>query len=225
MSAPWSEERIVTEVLRRLRAVASADAPAPTSNAPAPAVPAPPDPPGRLTLDQPLVTLATIAGRLTGVRQFVVRPRAVVTPAVRDELRSRGITLLRAARPVTPATRPLCLGSTGHPAAQHAADWCGARVVDGTELRTLLTRLAGAIAGGAAAILLCERASLATALGCRLGMRAAAVRTSLDAERAAEELGAELLVVPPLGLTPRQLAAIAVIARRPLRTPPDWAAT
>ena len=50
---------------------------------------------GVLTLPDRVVSLATIADRLAGVRQVVVSAKAVVTPAVRDELRARQIELIR----------------------------------------------------------------------------------------------------------------------------------
>lgn len=76
-------EYIVREVIRRLRASDSA--------APAPAALAPPT--RELVLADRLVTLETVRGKLDGILRVVVRRRAVVTPAVRDELRQRRITL------------------------------------------------------------------------------------------------------------------------------------
>ncbi len=46
-------------------------------------------------VDCRVVTLESIAGRLGGAKQVVVVPEALVTPAVRDELRRRGIELLQ----------------------------------------------------------------------------------------------------------------------------------
>jgi hypothetical protein len=75
-------ERIVLEVIRRLgllgasaaceREVAAAD----------------------LALTEKLITIRTIEGRLTGVKRLIVKPRAIVTPAVRDELKQRNIQLI-----------------------------------------------------------------------------------------------------------------------------------
>ena len=48
-----------------------------------------------LHLSQPVVTLQEVAERLGGVRILEVDSRAVVTPAVRDELRRSGVTLVR----------------------------------------------------------------------------------------------------------------------------------
>lgn len=46
-----------------------------------------------LRLSERLVTLATLDGRLAGVSRVIVPIRAVVTPAVRDELKRKNIRL------------------------------------------------------------------------------------------------------------------------------------
>jgi hypothetical protein len=48
-----------------------------------------------LTLSDRVITLATLRDRLTNVGRIVVPSRAVVTPAVRDELNKRQIALVR----------------------------------------------------------------------------------------------------------------------------------
>lgn len=57
---------------------------------------------GRVVLEERVVTLAQLDGRLAGVREVVVLPRAVVTPAVADELRRHSVSLVRAAAPARP---------------------------------------------------------------------------------------------------------------------------
>lgn len=46
-----------------------------------------------VNLDERLVTMATLDGRLANARRLVVAKKAVVTPAVKDELKKRQITL------------------------------------------------------------------------------------------------------------------------------------
>ncbi len=48
-----------------------------------------------LSLAEKVVTLRSIEGRLAGVQRLVVTRRAVVTPAVKDELKQRKIELVR----------------------------------------------------------------------------------------------------------------------------------
>ena len=85
MPSAWSDaeffERVVREVIRRLRdqglCVQEDEKHA------------------DLRLNERLVTLATLQGRLAGVRRIIVDPRAVVTPSVRDELMDQEIELVR----------------------------------------------------------------------------------------------------------------------------------
>ncbi len=51
-------------------------------------------PAGDMVITDRVVTLAGVGDQLGAARRLVVRPRAVVTPAVRDELRRRNITLV-----------------------------------------------------------------------------------------------------------------------------------
>jgi hypothetical protein len=75
-------ERIVTEVIRRL-GLAGAE-----HNRSAPAAGT------DLRLAERVVTMRTIETRLSRVKRVVVEPRAVVTPAVKDELKARKIELV-----------------------------------------------------------------------------------------------------------------------------------
>jgi hypothetical protein len=72
-------EWIVAEVIRRLGAAQVTD---PAAN-------------GALVIDDALITLSTLQGRIHGVSSVRVARRAVVTPAARDELRENGIELVR----------------------------------------------------------------------------------------------------------------------------------
>jgi hypothetical protein len=80
-SDPQLIDRIVREVMRRLtdREVAVTDV---TENK-------------DLVVDESVISLATLEGRLCGVRRVVIEERAVITPAARDELNDQGIELQR----------------------------------------------------------------------------------------------------------------------------------
>jgi len=83
-------ERIVREVMRRLEVPQSAGDGAGTETR------TPPEPKpdnSKLRLSGRVVTVASLDGRLAGVRQVIVAKGAVVTPAVRDELRKKKIKL------------------------------------------------------------------------------------------------------------------------------------
>ena len=76
-------ERIVQEVIRRLvqrgMVVGGASSSSETE----------------LALSDKVVTLATLNGRLAGVKRLVVGGRSIITPAVKDELNDRSIELVR----------------------------------------------------------------------------------------------------------------------------------
>ncbi len=50
---------------------------------------------GQLQLDDRVITLESLKGRLNSVTALVVHPKAVVTPAVKDEVRRLGIKIVR----------------------------------------------------------------------------------------------------------------------------------
>jgi hypothetical protein len=77
-------ERIVLEVIRRLGLIDTN----PTRQRGT-------DGPCDLTLNEKVITLRLVENRLTGVGRLVVTRRAVVTPAVQDELKQRNIELVR----------------------------------------------------------------------------------------------------------------------------------
>lgn len=75
-------DRIVAEVVRRLRALAASSTPASSQKTEANS---------SLNLNEKVITLATLKGRLDGISTLIVSERAIVTPAVKDELRDRKI--------------------------------------------------------------------------------------------------------------------------------------
>ena len=83
-------ERIVRKIIQRLEVPQSAGDGAGTETR------MPPEPKpdnSRLPLSGRVVTLASLDGRLAGVRQVIVAKGTVVTPAARDELRKKKIKL------------------------------------------------------------------------------------------------------------------------------------
>jgi hypothetical protein len=75
---PEQLEWIVQEVIRRLRLL---DGSPPMA--------------GDVRLTDRVITMALLQDRLASVRRVIVPTRAVVTPAVRDELKQRDIELIR----------------------------------------------------------------------------------------------------------------------------------
>ena len=87
---PEQVERIVLEVIRRLELLN----------------PSPPRERGtavverslttpELKLTDKVITMRSIEGRLTGINRLVVAAKAIVTPAVKDELKKHKVELIR----------------------------------------------------------------------------------------------------------------------------------
>jgi len=83
-------EYIVREVMRRLREMSHQSEPPRGGSGSSP-----PTDTGKLVVADRVVTLATLEGRLEGVRSVVVQTKAVITPAVKDELRTKKIDIAR----------------------------------------------------------------------------------------------------------------------------------
>ena len=84
-------EFIVQEVIRRLtnagtpitKTATMSKSPPPSTN----------DSGRELVLSERLITLSTLQGRLDGIAKLVVMRKSLITPAVRDELKRRNISL------------------------------------------------------------------------------------------------------------------------------------
>ena len=78
-------DRIVAEVVRRLRAImASSSTPVSGSRETTSVA-------NELSLSEKVITLQLLKGRLDGITKVIVADRAIITPAVKDELKDRKI--------------------------------------------------------------------------------------------------------------------------------------
>jgi len=180
---------------------------------------APPVAPGdELVLSCQVVALSELDGRLEAVRRLVVPPGAVITPAVRDELRRRNVTLAygsptaaSAAAPVRllvatvgrqpdPASLLGGLANEGIEIAQHNLD-C---LIAATDL------LAGEIAKPhTLGLMLTRHTAAALCLANRLpGVRAVSGTDASAVGAAIAAVGANLLVVDPAAVGPFRLKQI-----------------
>ncbi len=211
---PLDIERVVREVLAELNR-----APATAVKAPAAAAQASTPTCGDLVLSTRLVTMDDIGDRLGGIRRVVVGPQAVVTPAVRDALRQRDITLSRglpaknasakalkfavvAARTrLDPKLLARSLQSEGIEVQCHKTD-CILAATD---------QLAAELAkGGALGLLLTPHTAAALCLANRLaGVRAVLGCNAGDIEADASAVGANLLIADPHSVSLFKLARMA----------------
>jgi len=87
MTTEWTTESIVREVLRRLTQIIDSQSTVGPNNTPANS--------DELKLNDRVISLALIDGKLEGVKRLVVTEQAIVTPSVRDELKRRNIVYRR----------------------------------------------------------------------------------------------------------------------------------
>ncbi|HEY2415629.1 MAG TPA: hypothetical protein VGI40_25525 [Pirellulaceae bacterium] len=85
---------VVAEVIRRLGVAVGREANHGSTTPNAPWSAAPPTATQDLRITERVVTMRAVEKQLAGVKQVIVQPRAVVTPAVKDELKSRKIELI-----------------------------------------------------------------------------------------------------------------------------------
>ncbi len=197
-------EWIVAEVVRRLESVARGPRADTVNKIPAVAPPA--TPPGTYVIDQRLVTMATLPDDLGRIRHVQVPPRAVVTPAVKDELRKRNIRVVTK-RPTggdtPPATGVEIVSSLDNVEAAGVARTL-VQLVDlpaseSAGLAKTVRYVAERVADPArAAIWLTDQPLAAVCLANRVtAIRAAAGTTGGAAKQAVDAIGANLLVVDP----------------------------
>jgi hypothetical protein len=212
-AAAWDIDGIVREVLRRLRDDATVSPTKP------PAVPRhePRTPvketvarqadPRELTVADRVVSLEALDGRLAGVRRLVTRPDAVVTPSVRDELRTRRIELVRRDNSSTGSgtEKQVVLAvvrssdGDGQVARSIAAVIGQADRIVADDLPTAVRRVADKITSGdAMGVLLTKEPVAAHCLANQIrGVRAAWAVDRRSVEQAIDTIGANLLVVAP----------------------------
>ena len=166
--------------------------------------------PAGLVLGDAVVTLASLEARLDGVRQVTVRPTAIVTPAVRDALRERGIVLSRDGDAVgsdEPAASGIVLGVAA--CAPEPVSPRRLQEVLGVDVELLarvgfvdvVREISDQVAlGGRMGILFTTETAAAVCLANRRrGVRAVTARDPAEAARSSASVGANLLVLRPEG--------------------------
>lgn len=209
---PIDIDRVVREVLAELGAGPAEGAPGGTGSFSGSADG------GELILSARVVTLSEVEGRLESVRRLVVPPQAVITPAVRDELMRKNVSLAYASPAASRATAPvrLVLVAAGSPV--DPAPLVGALSNEGIEIQehrsdcliAATDQLAGEIARpDTLGLLLTRHTAAGLCLANRLrGVRAVLGTDPRAAAAAAAAVGANLLVVDPAAVSLFQLKQI-----------------
>jgi hypothetical protein len=210
-------EWIIREVVRRLREAEHHQASEAHDSTPATKQPRQ----HSLELNEPVITLATIDKRLNDVEHVVVARRAIVTPAVVDALKDRGIQLSRSGsttqqsngKPAqTAAGGPLVLSMSQSVNNKELAKLLpGVRVVCAASgsLENALEELSKQKCNRAPAVLLTTTPAAAVVTANRNPKFRAAVGFDFPAiRRAVGEAGANLLALDPSGKSPTQISAL-----------------
>ena len=162
---------------------------------------------GQLRLSQRVVTTALLDGRLDGVRQVIVPVRAVVTPAVRDTLRKKRITIVSESEQPDAASScdKITIGivdPSGEFSAAMAAVSAELGDVGRLETDCVIKAVRGVAeevaASRSAGMVLTQQPSVAVCLANRQpGVRAALAVSVAAVQEAMQWVGANLLVVNP----------------------------
>jgi hypothetical protein len=247
-----SIDAIVAEVLARLRETLASQPPAAPGSQPSHAAPAPTEPAsagaepaarppsdaapepaaverreGDLVLEDRVVTLSSLDGRWDQTRRLVLTPNAVLTPSVKDELRKRRVRVeYRAADVAPPVIALACCTHTphaGHLAARLAAS-VPAQVVPAARLVEAVRELAQwVVADHRLGVLLTDDPLSGVCLANRRqAVRAAWPRCLRELPAVITAIGANVLVVDPLGVTTRDFERMVEMFQQdlPRRCPP-----
>jgi ribose 5-phosphate isomerase RpiB len=184
-------DKIVREVLSRL------------SGKPEAKVVGPSSPVKELATEETVVTVATLSGKLAGIRRLVVSPRAVVTPSACDLLKENNVTLVRSLRTAKSAVIRIALAvvETKFDASeivrslqQHRAEVDQLAL---TEIGSATKKLAEEVSeGGRLGVLISPAAAKALCIANRhCGVRAAQASSRGEVSEIIKAIGANLLVV------------------------------
>jgi hypothetical protein len=211
-------ETIVREVIRRLRDVTSEaasgnDVTQPTIAGTQRVAPS-------LELNDRVVTLATLDGKLIGIQTIVIGPRAIITPAVRDELQQRKITIQRSASAKPNGVAKL-IATSGLTVAVATSGVCEVelRKLVGKSVNVVKRLLGDAaadaqllvpsvVAGGRGVLITSTPAAAVMIANRTSGVRAAYGFNFPAIRRAKEEIDANLLVIEPAGKSVAELVGM-----------------
>lgn len=229
-------ERLVRRVLALVLAAPASPTPAfaaPASPALAKELVSPTSTKQTLQLDERVISLRSLEGKLEGIKQLVVQRGAVVTPAARDELKHRSIAIERGASGEKGTTasksgNPLVLAATNSidPQAHVAAlgEGCAVEIAASGELSATIGKWADRVlVRKAPGVIVTEEPAAALILANRnFGIRAILATSPREVQAAAAAIGANGLVVDPRGRGRFELISIVrAFAAAGWRNPPE----
>ncbi|MEX1041448.1 MAG: hypothetical protein WDZ51_12495 [Pirellulaceae bacterium] len=177
-----------------------------------------------LVLGERLITLETLRNRLKGVTSVQVSSKAIVTPAVKDELKDRGVALVVADNaPTASPLSKLAVLACGEPGDLSA--WSQQVSVEReTAPRRAVARAVNLTRQTGLAVLLCKDAAASACLANRtVGIRALAAPATSGLEAAMRAIGANLVIVDPATLTASGIEDfLNTVARSRGLSAPTW---
>ena len=171
---------------------------------------------GELVISGRVVSLADLAGRLTGVARVVVERGAVFTPAARDELKQQGVTIASTISEKQPtATETIYLGcvetkyDAGPLTTALANDGVRVERISATNLPAMIDTLCQRTVNDGRGMLVTGLPAAGLCLANRQrGVRAALATDVAAVEAAVAAIGANLLVIDPAGKSVFELRRI-----------------
>lgn len=162
--------------------------------------------PAQLTLTSKIVSASLLEGRLDGVSQLVVPRGAVITPAARDELKQRNVTIASAVGPMKSSSGTVvhvAVAGTRYDAEPLLAALSGEGVQVERSAAMSLIEATAALAPAAArgcALLITDDIPAALCLANRQpSVRAALASDAAAVDAAVASVGPNLLVIAPTG--------------------------
>lgn len=162
---------------------------------------------GALSLDAKVISVETLRGKLDNVAQLKVRPKVVVTPAARDELRNKGVEIVfdqGVATPTGTATGQLnlILATTNKLSAEQAVKGLARTGINvqlkhDTCVKQLVTNLTGQLLATERLIVFVDQPYTAAYTANRnSSIRAAVVRDKSELKMAQNEINPNVIVIP-----------------------------
>jgi hypothetical protein len=174
---------------------------------------------GTLTLSERVISTETLGGKLANVSQVRLQPKAVLTPAARDELRDKGIEVTFDHAVATTSRRTnLILGTTNESNAPQLVERLArigiqAQLKHDTCARRLVANLTTRFSTTARLIAFVDQPYTATCVANRnQNVRAAVVRDEAELKMVTKEINPNVIVIPADRATIVEAVAKALIS-------------
>jgi hypothetical protein len=155
---------------------------------------------GTLKVSDRVITLSSIDGQLEGIQRLLVLPKAIVTPSVRDELKSNNIRLVRQDIDAvqTQTNRTLLIANLGTRDISQTTSGlpCESRTIQQGSLATTIAEMASQLTHNTRGAIICDLPEAAVCLANRrTHIKAFVGHSERVIQRAVTSMSANLLVL------------------------------